>query len=107
MSVLFYFVIFLVPWTSKKIRSFDTYMGTWFQFAREGDIKTGRAERLGITDSPYCVLDSKVSYKMPTFNFEGNYMFFNASIDSLLLAILRLIKLNNINKKKVTKDVFM
>ena len=62
------------------------------------DIKTGRAERLGITDSPYCVLDSKVCYKMPTFNFEGNYMFFNASIDSLLLAVLRLIKLNNINK---------
>lgn len=56
------------------------------------DIKTGRAERLGITDSPYCVLDSKVSYKMPTLNFEGNYMFFNASIDSLLLAILKLIK---------------
>ena len=62
------------------------------------DIKTGRAERLGITDSPYYVLDSKVSYKMPTFNFEDNYMFFNASIDSLLLAVLRLIKLNNINK---------
>ena len=61
-------------------------------------IKTGRAERVGITDPPYCVLDSKVSYKMPTFNFEGNYMFFNASIDSLLLAVLRLIKLNNINK---------
>lgn len=70
------------------------------------DIKTGRAERLGITDSPYCVLDSKVSYKMPTFNFEGNCMFVNASIDSLSLAISRLLTLNNIDKLEGATSLF-
>ena len=35
---------------------------------------TSRAERLDLAESPYCVLDSKTSFKMPTFHFEGKYI---------------------------------
>ncbi|XP_044168038.1 LOW QUALITY PROTEIN: uncharacterized protein LOC122947290 [Acropora millepora] len=36
------------------------------------DQSTGKADRLDIADSPYCVLDSKTCCRIPTYSFEGN-----------------------------------